>query len=479
LTPIWFEELGLPSQVLAGLRDAGFTSCTPLQVQAIPIALEGRDVAAQAVTGTGKVTAYLVPLLAWLLNHPEREKGLTTGLVLSPTPALAEQVYQDALVLGRHTGLTLSLAGLSDSGGQAGSSSESPQILIGTPALITEKIKQGDFKAGNVRFLALDEVNRLFDMGLMREMRYILRKLPHHERRTTMIFSTALSHRLVALFYHYLTMPEFVYGVTEAEQLQGLEHSLIHVGSDEKASLLLGLLKRESWNRVLVFVNTWETADRLTRILKGNGFPAEGVTADMPLRKRLRLMAWVKRGPGKILVATDASIGAVHVEDVTHVIQYDLPQEPRGYIRRMARIAGVAAPVRAIALACEEYVFHLESIEEILGGKIPVLWPEPDWFLEDRSSAGPATPEPSQELAPKEEETSREKRSFRGKGGAKIVFSTEPGGVFGLAPVRTAQPERPSGGKKKPKRRRTKRGSKPEHHQGPAGGEPTEKSSTE
>jgi ATP-dependent RNA helicase RhlB len=267
--------------------------------------------------------------------------------------------------------------------------------------------------------------------------------------------------------------------VSEADQIQGVEQSLFHVGSQEKVSLLMGLLRREDCRRAIVFVNSREGVETTTRTLKGNGFSAEGIFGEVPLRKRLRLMAWLQRGQAKILVATDPAIAAVHVEGVTHVINFDLPQDAATYIRRLGRIARGERPGKAISLACEEYVFHLESIEEGLGCKIPVLLPEADWFVHDLSSPAPTEPEPAREAPAKEEEVREEKRTLRAKGGNKIVFSTQPGGVFGLAPVRTATADRGAGGKKKPRRRRPRRSGKAEPHRNAHPPEPSEKISTE
>ncbi|MBN1102422.1 MAG: DEAD/DEAH box helicase [Deltaproteobacteria bacterium] len=480
LTPVWFEEFGLPGEVLAGIRDAGFTASTPLQSQAIPLALQGRDVMAPAASGTGKVAAFLVPLFSRLLRLEQREEGHTSGLALVPSAELAAGIHQDALVLGRHTGLTCALV----SDGPCREEGldplrDAPDLVIATPNRLAELVREGTFKTGAIRVFILDEADRFFELGLLRDMRYILRKLPFHDRRVSMVFSPTLSHRLLTFICHYVNLPEFVSGVTEADQIQGVDQSLFHVGSHEKTSLLMGLLKREDCRRVIVFVDSREGVEALVRTLKGNGFSAEGIFGEVPLRKRLRLMAWLQRGHTRILVATDSASTAVHMEGVTQVINFDLPQDAATYIRRLGRATGGEKPGRAISLACEGTVFHLESIEEGLGSKIPVLPAETDWFAKDLPSPEPEEPEPFRELPAKEEEAHEEKRALRARGGNKIAFSTQPGGVFGLAPTRTAPGDRGPSSKKKPRKRRPRRAGNAEANRNAHPSEPTEKISTE
>jgi ATP-dependent RNA helicase RhlB len=167
--------------------------------------------------------------------------------------------------------------------------------------------------------------------------------------------------------------------------VEGIDQQLFHVGSDKKLPLLLGLLKREDWSRMLIFVNTKVGVDWLTRKLKGNGWPAEKITGDLPQRKRFRLMAQFKKGGIKILVATDVASRGIHVEDISHVINYDLPQDAENYVHRIGRTARAGKTGKAVALACEDYVYHLEPLEEMLGYKIPVVWPANDWYVADKA----------------------------------------------------------------------------------------------
>ncbi|UCD82380.1 MAG: DEAD/DEAH box helicase [Desulfobacterales bacterium] len=391
LTETRFDEFDLPTEILAGLNDAGFFYCTPIQAQTLPVSLMGRDVAGQAQTGTGKTAAFLVTVLNGLLSKPEESTGLPSALIVAPTRELSHQIYEEAKVLSRHTSLSLvQVVGGVDYLKQAETLRKGVDIIICTPGRIIDYYKQGIFKTEGIKFLVIDEADRLLDLGFAKDMRYILRKLPSYEKRQSMLFSATLSYRVMELTYEYMNLPEFISITPQTLTVEGIEQSLFHVGSDRKMALLLGLLKREEWSRVLIFVNTKAGVENLTYRLKGNGWPAEGITGDLPQRKRFRLMAQFKKGHIKILVATDVASRGIHVEDISHVINYDLPQDSENYVHRIGRTARAGKTGKAISLACERYVFHLEQLEDMLSYKIPVIWPEEDWYVEDQSKPIPS-----------------------------------------------------------------------------------------
>ncbi|RJR30327.1 MAG: DEAD/DEAH box helicase [Desulfobacteraceae bacterium] len=462
-TRIWFEELGLPRHVLSGLKDCGFTLCTPLQSQVIPLALSGKDVVAQAVTGAGKIAAYLLPLMARLPERAASPQGNTTALIVVPTPELARHVAADVKLFGgTYTALSHAVADELECI-EPEENAIAPDIIIGTPPALINMIKHGSLRVSTVNVLVVDEADRYFDLNLVKDLRYLLRKLPHHEKRRSTLFANSLSYRILALAYHYMNAPEFVSGATEEPQLQGIEQSLFHVDSREKASLLLGILKRQEWKRILIFANTQGAVEELSRTLKENGLPLEYISEEVPPRKRFRLIARLNRGGPRILVTTDAGCGSVFMEGVSHVVNYDLPLAPSAYLQRVGRISATAGARRAISFACEEYVFHLEAIEEALGYKIPVIPPDDDWFVKGKVQPSEEEPKAPKEPEPKTAEIHEEKRPLQLKGGAKIVFSSSPGGVFGLAVERTGSQEHPDHnehgqeGRKKQRRRRPKR----------------------
>ena len=388
LTQTRFDQFDLPEPILAGLRDAGFTHCTPIQAQSIPVTLAGKDVAGQAQTGTGKTAAFLVTLLANLLKLEELPADRPSALIVAPTRELALQIYADAKVIGGHCGFRLAqVVGGIDYRKQADVLREGADIVICTPGRVIDYIKQGILKTDAIHTLVIDEADRLFDLGFTRDMRYILKRLPHYDHRQSMLFSATLSHRVLELTYEYMNLPEVVTVEQNEPTVEGVEQTLFHVGRKEKLSLLLGLLEREDWTRMLIFANTKSGVDWLAKKLIGNGYPAEGISGDLHQRKRLKLMEGFKDGSLKILVATDVASRGIHVEDISHVVNYDLPQDPENYVHRIGRTARAGKKGRALTFACEDYVLHLEPMEKFLGQKIPVEWPGDELFLEDK--AGP------------------------------------------------------------------------------------------
>lgn len=388
LTQTLFNDFDLPPEISKGLREAGFIQCTPIQAQVLPVALTGKDIAGQAQTGTGKTAAFLVTVLSRLLGMTDRKPGMPSAIIVAPTRELAAQIYNEAMTIGRHIPLTFAqIVGGVDYQKQAAILKKGVDVVICTPGRIIDYFKQGIFKTAGIKAAVIDEADRLLDLGFAKDMRFILRKLPHYEKRQSMLFSATLSYRVMELTYEYMNLPEFISVTPQEITVDRIEQSLFHVGKEKKLSLLLGLLNREDWHRVLIFANTKSGVEWLTQKLKGNGFPAEGITGDLPQRKRFQLMERFKKNEVKILMATDVASRGIHIEDISHVINYDLPQESENYVHRIGRTARAGKTGRAISLACEDYVLHLEPLEEMLGYKIPVVWPEDDWYGVD--AAGP------------------------------------------------------------------------------------------
>jgi ATP-dependent RNA helicase RhlB len=447
LTQTRFTHFDLPPEVQAGIFDAGFEYCTPIQAQSLPLLLSGRDVAGQAQTGTGKTAAFLVTVIARLLAAPDRKTGLPQALIMAPTRELSHQIYEEAVALSRHTDISLlEVVGGIDYKEQADGLKQGTDIVIGTPGRLIDYYKQNIFKTKDIKFLVIDEADRLLDLGFEKDMRFILRKLPHYEKRQSMLFSATLSYRVLELTYEFMNLPEFISVTPETVTVEGIEQSLYHISKDRKVQLLLGLLKREEWSRILIFVNMKMAVERLTHKLKTNGLPAEGITGDLPQRKRFQLMERFKNGQIKILVATDVASRGIHVEDISHVINYDLPQDAENYVHRIGRTARAGKTGKAISLACEDYVYHLEPLEEMLGYKIPVVWHEEDWLVEDLSP--PHVPE-------RRDRRGRRERPERGRPerGRPERGKPEGGGVRqGRGPERE-RPVREAGPKKTRKKR--------------------------
>jgi ATP-dependent RNA helicase RhlB len=381
-----FTEFDLAQEVLKGIETAGFTDCTPVQAMALPITLKGNDVAAQAQTGTGKTATFLITIFNHLISVPKAKTAGPYALIIAPTRELTVQICEEARVLGSHTNFkVLPVFGGIDYLKQQKALRTGTDIVVATPGRLIDYMKQKVFSPNNVRILVVDEADRLFDMGFIKDLRFILRRLPRHTRRQSMLFSATLSYGVMELAYEYMNNPEEVFADPEQITVEEIDQVLYHVGNNVKPNLLLGLLKREKWNRLLIFANTRTGVEMLARKLRDNGFAAVGITGTVQQKKRLKIMQRFKAGEVKILVATDVASRGIHVEDIDIVINYDIPQDPEDYVHRIGRTGRLGKTGKAIMLACEKYVYHLEAVEKFIGEKIKVEWAEDDWYEKDRT----------------------------------------------------------------------------------------------
>ncbi|MEN8170490.1 MAG: ATP-dependent RNA helicase RhlB [Pseudomonadota bacterium] len=371
-----FTDFQLPEKLLQGIEETGFSRCTPIQAETLPIALQGRDVAGQAQTGTGKTAAFLIALYHQLLNHPANEQRRPTqirALVLAPTRELAIQIHKDAVVLGKHTGLKLGLAyGGTGYEQQRKTLEEGVDVLIGTPGRIIDYFKQHVFDLHALQVMVLDEADRMFDLGFIKDIRYLMRRMPPPEQRLSLLFSATLSFRVTELAYEHMNNPETIKVVPEQVTAEMVEEAVYYPAKEEKVPLLLGLMAREKPQRSIVFVNTKRVADRVWGYLESNGYPTAVLSGDVPQKKRQHLLQKFSQGELPVLVATDVAARGLHIPDVSHVFNYDLPQDAEDYVHRIGRTARAGASGNAISFACEEYAFSLSEIEEYIGHKIPM-----------------------------------------------------------------------------------------------------------
>ena len=369
LTEIKFSSLDLLPQVHEGLKQAGFKFCTPIQALTLPPALEGSDIAGQAQTGTGKTAAFLLVIFQRLLKDPEKQGGRhPRSLVLAPTRELALQIHKDALLLGSGTGLRFGLAyGGVDYEKQRKALEEGVDVLIGTPGRIIDYFKQHVFNLKQVDVMVLDEADRMFDLGFIKDIRYVLRQLPPLDKRQCLMFSATLSQRVLELAYEHMNEPDLL--KVEADQVtaDNVVQSVYYPANDEKLPLLVSLLRAIKDGRVLVFANMRVTTDLIERTLNANGIQAEAMSGQVPQKKRQTLLKQFHDGKLPVLVATDVAARGLHIPDVTHVINYDLPQDAEDYVHRIGRTARLGAKGEAISFACENYAFHLPEIEAFIG----------------------------------------------------------------------------------------------------------------
>ncbi|MGH7324247.1 MAG: DEAD/DEAH box helicase, partial [Candidatus Rokuibacteriota bacterium] len=382
-----FESLTLPEPVMQGIREAGFVTATPIQEATLPLALKGKDVAGQSQTGTGKTAAFLISAFTRLLreqDRPGRPANAPRVLVIAPTRELTVQIESDARLLGRFTPFRIvAVYGGIDYAKQREALRDGCDILVGTPGRLIDYLKQHVWSPRHVEVLVVDEADRMFDMGFIADLRFILRRLPPPERRQSFLFSATLSFRVLELTWEFMNNPAQISIAPRQKTVEQVEQTLYHVGREEKLPLLLGLLRREGGERVLIFTNTREEARRLEDRLSRNGWEARALTGDIEQRKRLRLLSEFKQGRLPVLVATDVASRGLHIEAVSHVVNWDLPEEAEDYVHRIGRTARAGAGGKAISLVDEMSALRIEAIEKFLGQKIPVAWADDDALVSE------------------------------------------------------------------------------------------------
>ncbi|WP_273150046.1 ATP-dependent RNA helicase RhlB [Methylophaga thiooxydans] len=393
LTEQAFSSLPLHASLRAGLAQAGFEFCTPIQAQSLPLLLSGRDVAGQAQTGTGKTIAFLLATFQRLLEIPAADnwdKKQPRALILAPTRELAIQIAKDAELLNVEAGLRIAIAhGGKDYQRQRDNITEGVDVLIGTPGRLLDYQKQGVFSLKFIDAMVLDEADRMFDLGFIKDVRYFLRRIPKPEKRLGMLFSATLSYKVSELAYEHMNNPEKVQVAPEKMMGDRIEEWVYYPANDEKVPLLLALIERLQPERGIIFVNTKQAADVVWGYLEGNEHKAALLSGDVPQKKREQLLKHFQDGEFPFLVATDVAARGLHIPAVTHVFNYDLPQDVEDYVHRTGRTARAGASGVAISFACEEFVFSLPEIEDYIKHKLPVASTSDESLIEPKPRVRP------------------------------------------------------------------------------------------
>jgi ATP-dependent RNA helicase RhlB len=375
LTDIAFSNFDITPPLLQGLESAGFSRCTPIQAMTLPYALAGRDVAGQAQTGTGKTLAFLIACMNRLLTKPalaNRRKADPRAMILAPTRELAIQIAKDAEQFGAQVGLKFALVyGGVDYEKQKTMLEQGSDVIIATPGRLIDYVKQGVVSLHACEVCILDEADRMFDLGFIKDLRYLLRKLPMREERQTLLFSATLSHRVLELAYEHMNDPEKLSVETETVTAARVRQLLYFPAMEEKLPLLISLLSRVQDGRSMVFVNTKVWVERVARALEKAHYRVGVLSGDVPQKKRQSLLAKFQRGELEILVATDVAARGLHIDGVSHVYNFDLPFDAADYVHRIGRTARLGAEGDAISFACELYAQGLPEIESYIEQKIP------------------------------------------------------------------------------------------------------------
>lgn len=374
LTEQRFNDFPIHERVLAALDSKGFEFCTPIQAKSLPFTLAGQDIAGQAQTGTGKTIAFLVATFHHLLKHDsDSQRNQPRALILAPTRELAVQIGSDAEMLVKHSGLKLALAYGGDGyDKQLQAIEKGVDILVGTTGRVIDYVKQGVINLDKIQVVVLDEADRMFDLGFIKDIRYLMRKCPAPQNRLTMLFSATLSHRVRELAFEDMHNAEYI----EIEPLQRTGHrikeELFYPSNQDKMALLLTLLEEEWPERCMIFANTKHKCEEIWGYLQADGHRVGLLTGDIPQKKRLALLDSFTKGELDLLVATDVAARGLHIPEVTHVFNYDLPDDREDYVHRIGRTGRAGESGHSISFACERYAVNLPAIEEYIGHSIPV-----------------------------------------------------------------------------------------------------------
>ena len=475
LTDVPFSSFDLHPSLLAGLEAAGFSRCTPIQAMTLPVALAGRDVAGQAQTGTGKTLAFLIAAINRILTRPalaERKPEDPRCLILAPTRELAIQIHKDAMKFASDLGLNIALVyGGVDYDKQRALLQAGADIIIATPGRLIDYVKQHKVVSLHAcEVCILDEADRMFDLGFIKDIRFLLRRMPVRTERQTLLFSATLSHRVLELAYEHMNDPEKIVVETETITAARVRQVLYYPADEEKLPLLIGLLSRSEGARTMVFVNTKAFVERVARALERAGYRVGVLSGDVPQKKRESLLKKFQAGQLELLVATDVAARGLHIDGVSHVFNYDLPFDAEDYVHRIGRTARLGAEGDAISFACERYAMSLPDIEAYIEQKIPS---EP--VTQELLTALPRAPKPQVEAEAEEGESIgeifkevREARAVEdAKRGGGRGGRTERSGAGGRGPSRGPRKEGEGSGSE-----RRRRGPRPDAERTDAAGAP-------
>jgi ATP-dependent RNA helicase RhlE len=362
-----FSGLKLHPTLVRGVEELGFVRPTPIQSQAIPKALEGRDLLACAATGSGKTAAFLLPLLHALIDRP---RGTTRALVLAPTRELALQILDDLKGLARHTGVTgAAVHGGVGMGPQEKALRRGADVIVATPGRLLDHFQYGYAALAGLEYLVLDEADRMLDMGFLPDIRRILRHVP--KPRQTLFFSATMPPQIETLTREILREPVKIALQRRAAPAAGVSQAVYPVPSALRGALLIELLNGGTMDDALVFTRTKHRANRLCTLLNKNGIAAERIHGNRSQAQRTKALAGFKAGDFRVLVATDIAARGIDVEALGHVVNFDLPADPDDYIHRVGRTARADATGDAVTLVAPEDEGELARIERVLGSKLP------------------------------------------------------------------------------------------------------------
>ncbi len=385
-----FTTLGLPNALLHAIDDLGYTELSAVQKIAFPITMAGKDIAGQGRTGTGKTATFLITAIKNIIENPAKAGRKTNQprvLVIAPTRELVIQIASDAVKLTKYTNINVhAVFGGVDYEKQQRPFETGVEILIGTPGRLIDFHKKHCYDLKAVDVMVLDEADRMFDLGFIKDLRFLLRRLPKYDERQSLMFSATLSHRVMELAYEHMNNPEKVQAETGDITAASIVESMYHTAMDEKLPLLIYLLRNMDVQRGMVFINEKRTGEKLAADLAKHGFKVGIISGDVQQRKRMKILEMFTKGELKLLIATDVASRGIHVDDITHVFNYDLPEDAESYVHRIGRTGRAGADGVAISFACERYCFEVPAIEAYIKKSIPVKEITPEMIKLEKPS---------------------------------------------------------------------------------------------
>jgi len=379
--PVRFQELALPEPLVAAVDELGFEFCTPIQGRSLPFSLSDYDVTGQAQTGTGKTAAFLITLFTRFWENPlqtEQASGTPRAWVLAPTRELAMQIEGDAQGLSKHMGMrTVCVVGGMDYGKQREELEEGPvDVLVATPGRLIDFVERREINLREVEVLVIDEADRMLDMGFIPDVRRIVLQTPHKRKRQTLFFSATFNDAVMRLAQSWTIDAEHIIVEPESVATDTVDQKFWLVGARERQKVLFQFLTHAQPERAIIFANRRDQTHRIVEFLRKKDIPCEALAGDVPQRKRMATLARFKEGKLRYLVATDVAGRGIHVDGVTHVVNYELPDDSEDYVHRIGRTGRAGASGTSISFVSEDDAFNLPALEQYLGTQIKCIQPD-------------------------------------------------------------------------------------------------------
>ncbi|AQV01258.1 DEAD/DEAH box helicase [Desulfococcus multivorans] len=393
-----FHDLDLPGEILHAVADLGFQYCSPIQAEILPATLMGKDASGQAQTGTGKTAAFLITMLATFIRNPiqgKRALGTPRALVLAPTRELVIQIAEEARLLSKYYPCNIvSVFGGMDYQKQRRELTEHVvDIIVATPGRLIDYCQYEDVQLNKLEILVIDEADRMLDMGFMPQVRRIVRKTPYKEKRQTLLFSATMTGEVERLSSEWTREPLIVEVEPEQVEVASVEQLVYLVTTRQKPALLYNIIQRQNLKRVIIFCNRRDETHRVADFLNRYDINCAVISGEVPQKRRLATLEKFRSGHIRVLVATDVAGRGLHIDGISHVINFAMPHEPENYVHRIGRTGRAGATGTSVSFACEDDSFYIPDIETFIGHELHCTQPDDAWLKLPDPAPGKGNPE--------------------------------------------------------------------------------------